>query len=293
MVSLDHSEQASPFAGVDWKWLIGSATLGFCVAVAASYLMRPAYRAEVVLMAADSAGQESMLSDIANQAGGLAALAGLGGSATPQRIEFLETLRSSGLARKFVQEQGLVRVLCDARIAWCESGTEGSAESNDNAGLREFRRHILSVSEDKRTNVISVSITWFDRKQAAQWANEYVALANRELQRRAIAEAHQRIVFLEKAAGATDVEGTRSAIYRLMESQLKSEMFASTRPDYAFRVIDSAVPPDRKDKLRPLRAVIGLIGAVAALALMYAGTFAVGYSGRLRRAHHARLQTSP
>jgi uncharacterized protein involved in exopolysaccharide biosynthesis len=266
--------------------------LGFCVAFAASYLMRPAYRAEVVVMPAGGEGRESMLSDIANQAGGLAALAGLD-TANPQKIEFLETLRSSGLARKFVQEQGLVRVLCDARVAWCESGAESSAESNGNAALREFKRHILSVSEDKRTSVVRLSITWFDRKQAALWANEYVALANRELQRRAIAEPHQRIVFLERAAAATAVEGARSAIYRLMESQLKSEMFASTRPDYAFRVIDSAVPPDRKDKVRPLRAVIGLIGAVAALALVYVGTFAVRYSDRSRRAHHARLQTSP
>ncbi len=277
------SIQTRALADIGWKWLATSTIVGFCAAYLASYLMRPAYRAETVIVPASQTGKESVLAGISSQLGGLGALGGLGSYGDPEKIEFVETLRSSGMARKFLEEEGLVSVLCAAHVASCVSGTKNLMESNENAALRAFVRHILNVSDDKRTGVVRVTITWIDRKQSASWANDFVALANRELQRRAVTEARQRVVFLERAAAATDIQELRGAIYRLMESEVKMEMLASTRPDYAFRVIDFAAVPDERDKVRPLRSVIGLLGAVAAFAVAYAAAFGFGYSRQSRR----------
>jgi hypothetical protein len=251
----------------DWYWGIGCALAGFCVAYASSYLIRPAYRAETTIVEAPESGGESSLSGVTGQLGGLGILAaGLGGLNDPQRVAFVETLRSPGLARKFLRERGLVAVLCGTRSITCGHG----AESDENRALRTFRRNILDVAEDKRTGVIRVAITWFDRREAAEWANQYVVLANRELQTRAITGAHQRVAFLEKAAAETDIPEVRSAIFALLESQIKTEMFATTRPEFAFRVIDSAVAPDASARARPLRSLMGLVGATIAVALLYA-----------------------
>ena len=283
--------QIRAFKRGDLKRLVGLGVLGFCGAYAASYLMRPAYRAEVLIIPASHTAQESLLSNVSNAIGGLGMLAGgIGGLNDPNRVEFVETLRSSGMARKFIEEQGLVNTLCATKIASCGPSTDGVKESQENAVLRAFERHILSVSEDKRTGVVHVTITWIDRKQAATWANEYVALANRELQGRAIAEARQRVTFLQRAAAATDLQELRAAIFRLMESEVKMEMLASTQPDYAFRVIDLATPPDEKDKVRPLRSVFGLLGTLGAIMLGYAAMIVVG---RYRQVRHDRWQAPP
>jgi hypothetical protein len=236
-----------------------------------------------VVVPTSEAGQESLLAGVAGQFGGLGALAGFG-DLSPEKIESVETLRSTGLARKFIREQGVVQILCRARLTSCDSDDE----SNENAALRAITRGVLGVSDDRRTGVVRVTMTWIDRGQAATWANDYVALANRELQGRAVTEASQRVIFLEKAAAATDDHELRSAIYRLIEAQVKTQMLASTRPEYAFRVIDSAAPPDKKDRVRPLRSLIALTGAVAGLGLAYGGMLAIA---RLRRSA-ARLPAS-
>ena len=279
-----------------WKWLLGAAVLGFGAAFGASYLMRPAYRAEVtVLPESHAAGEdESALSGIMGGSGLISAITGLGEAGTPTRIEFLETLRSAGMARRFLREEGLTSVICEAHVARCSNGAgrgdESAAELSEYAALRAFQRNILTVKEDKEKGVMRLSITWRDRTVAAKWANDYIAIVNRELQSKAVAEARQRQGFLQRSAAATEEQGLRLATYKLLESQLRVEMVASSRPDYAFRIIDSATPPDIRYPARPLRPVIGLIGAVIAFALTYARLLLVR---RAPRAAGAALATAP
>lgn len=280
-----------------WKWLLGAAVLGFAAAFGASYLMRPAYRAEVIVLPGSRAAgeDESALSGVMGGGGGLiSALTGLGEAGTPARIEFVETLRSSGMARKFLREEGLTSIICDAHVADCSHGAgrgdESAAELSENAALRAFQRGIFNVKQDKEKGVVQVTITWRDRTVAAKWANDFMAIANRELQSKAVAEARQRQAFLERSAAATEEQGLRSAIYRLLESQLRVEMLASSRPDYAFRIIDPATPPDIRYPVRPLRSVIGLLGAVVAFALTYARLLLVR---RASRPGGSALATSP
>jgi LPS O-antigen subunit length determinant protein (WzzB/FepE family) len=55
------------------------------------------------------------------------------------------------------------------------------------------------------------------------------------------------------------------ALYGLIESETKTLMLASARMDYAFTVIDPAVPPERK--YSPRRSLIVLGGMLAGLAI--------------------------
>ena len=105
-------------------------------------------------------------------------------------------------------------------------------------------------------------MTWGDREQAARWASRYVDLANSELLARSIAESDRRIEFLRTAAAAAETIELRQAVYKLMESEIKSRMVASSRVDYAFKVIDPALVPDERDRVRPKRALLAVLGAV-------------------------------
>ena len=142
-------------------------------------------------------------------------------------------------------------------------------QHQSNEALTLFTRRVLAVSEDKRTGLVRVSITWIDRHAAAVWANEYVDLANHELQRRAIDESNTRIEFLRDAAQKAQVVGVREAIYRLMESEVKSVMIATTRPDFAFRIVDKAIVPDESARVRPMRSLLAVAGGCVGMLVAF------------------------
>jgi uncharacterized protein involved in exopolysaccharide biosynthesis len=250
-----------------WLAILASALIAGALAYAASYLMSPAYRAEVIVFPVSDSDGSDLMAALGGQLAGLGALAGLGISGDYGRNERLAVLSSRQLAVRFIEEEQLVPEFCTARLIKCSSGTGTNVsatrmddrEANDTRKL--FQRRVLSVSEDKRTGLVRVTMTWRDREKAADWASRYIALANRELLARSIAESDLRIEFLRTAAAAAEANELRLAIYNLMESEIKSRMVASSRVDYAFRVIDPALVPDERDRVRPKRALIAVIGA--------------------------------
>jgi len=255
------------------KWALLLAAIVFAVGTyALTFAMTPAYRAVVVVVPVSEDAQTGVLAALGGQLGGLGGLVGAGlgsGSITNERIAILS---SRALANRFIAEHALVGVFCGADLIDCRSGPDGRAapsEHQSNEALKLFTRRVLTVSEDKRTGLVRVSITWIDRQAAAVWANGYVDLANRELQRRAIDESNTRIEFLRDAAQKAQVVGVREAIYRLMESEVKSVMVATTRPDFAFRVVDRATVPDKSERVRPMRSLLALAGGIVGILVAF------------------------
>lgn len=247
--------------------IVASAAVAGGIAYAASYLITPAYRAEIVLSPMNDSGSSDLMAALGGQLGGLGALAGLGLGGDSGRNERLAMLSSRELAVRFIDAEQLVSEFCVARLIKCapsiitETVATGSPEREANDARKLFQRRVLSVSEDKRTGLIRVSITWVDREQAARWASRYVEMANRDLLARSIAESDRRIEFLRTAAAASEIIELRQAVYNLMESEIKSRMVASSRVDYAFKVIDPALVPDERDRVRPKRALLAVLGA--------------------------------
>jgi len=231
------------------------AVIGLISGVAAfglSFLIEPAYRSTVVLMPARDESEQGLLSSLPGALGGLAGLAGisLGGSAV--RGEALEFLRSAAMARAFIEQEKIGDQL---------SAVRGGRPSPQRT-LEFFRERVLDVTDDKRTNVIRVSMTWQDPAVAARWANRYVAMANARLQARAVKDAAERRAYLERELQRTGLLELRAAAYRLIESQLKVAMLAATREEFAFQVIDPAVEPDRHDRVRPKRSLLAVVGTM-------------------------------
>ena len=73
---------------------------------------------------------------------------------------------------------------------------------------------------------------------------------------------------------------TRSAINRLIETQINRRMMANVTEQFAFRVVDRAVPADLSDRVRPRRTVMVLVGGslggliAGVLVLLGGGRFA-------------------
>lgn len=242
------------------------------VALFASLAMTPIYRAEVLLAPAPQEGNEGT-SSLVSQLGGIAAL--VGGSINNPKdrtAESIATLRSRALASDFIREQNLKPVLFASKWdAVRQTWRDGEDVPTDLEAYDVFDKQIRAVNVDRRTGLVSVLIEWKDPALAASWANRLVTAVNRRRREEAIHEAQQSIKYLEQQLPRTSSVEIQQSIYRLIETHLKTIALANARDEYAFRVIDPAVAPERR--VRPKRLLIVALGVVFGLLLAIGTVF--------------------
>jgi uncharacterized protein involved in exopolysaccharide biosynthesis len=257
-------------------WIIGAAVLGSSAALALAMVMTPVYRASVVMVPVDDAGAGGALGSAMGQLGGLASLVGLnvsgGGSLTP---EALAVLRSRRFLEGFFAEENLLPVLFSKRWNATTNSWTVTGEQVPTAGdaYRFFAKRVLNVSEDKKTSLVTLSINWRNPDQAADWANKLTARINGEMRLRAQQQADASVGFLKRELETTLDIGTREAVNRLMEVEIKRRMLANTRQEYAFRVVERAFAPELKDKVSPQKLLMLIMGFVLAVFLCVVGIF--------------------
>lgn len=258
------------------EWRIVAAVTGFTTtaAIIAAFLMTPIYRAET-LLSPISDERESSISALAGQLGGLAALAGMQVGGGSSKDEAVATLSARAFTEAFIRDEELLPIIYDeqwdeAQGSWKESDPENQPTVWKAA--ERFARDIRQVSVDKKTGLVTLAIEWKDPRLASDWANKIVQRANAQLRARAIGEARKSLAYLNGELLASSVVEVRQAIFNLIEAQTKKIMIANVREDYAFRVVDPAVPPERKVKpKRILMTVLGLMigGMLGALAAFW------------------------
>jgi uncharacterized protein involved in exopolysaccharide biosynthesis len=202
------------------------------------------------------------------QLSGLAALAGINiGPGQSQTEESLAVLRSRELTERFIRDKELMPDLFPRR--WNQKLKTWKGPEDDWPTPAEayeyFDEKIRTISQDKKTGLITMDIEWKDPDEAAQWANELVARLNAEMRARAVGSTSAAVGYLEKELAATSTVDTREAISRLMEAQINQRMFANVTEEYALRVVDRAMPPDPKDVVRPKKLALLALGLVLGL----------------------------
>jgi uncharacterized protein involved in exopolysaccharide biosynthesis len=249
----------------------------FCTAIAGvgGYLSRKDFKATTVLVVAtrdatDLRGIGSMLSQI----GPLASLAGLSGMQGDQKSETIAVLQSTVLTMKFIEEKNLLPILYpdqwDPNKKTWKSTNEKQRPTLWKAS-QKFKK-LARVVEDRKTGLVTVTVRWKDPKVAAQWANGLVAETNRYMREKTIRESEHNIQYLSEQIAKSELVGVRSTLYGLVENEIKENMLARGRVDYALKVVDPAVPPEFPASPRLLVWLIGglLIGVfVGCLAVMF------------------------
>ena len=255
------------------RWMILAFSV-FCALSAATvaWLLPKKYEATILISPvttrAGSAGLGSQESAVA-RLGGLSSIVGLsGGGGAGVKAESLATLQSEALTRRYIQENNLLPVLFSER--WDSRAMKWNSEASDRVptlwkGNEFFSKKVRSVSENAKTGLVTMTITWTDPKLAAQWANGLVDLTNVYLCEKAIQTSERNIEYLIDQASKTTVVALRDAIYKLMEEEIKEQMIARGNSEYALQVIDPAVVPERYASPRPL--IWGSMGLVAGIFL--------------------------
>lgn len=249
------------------RWLLVSllAILAGSAAVALAFVMHPVYRGLTIVAPVDKKNLSSSLmnSVLGSAGGGLASLVGLSGTGDLATEEAVAVLKSKNFTESFIHDKDLLPVLFpklwDSTAGHWKDGIKKIPTLNK--GFAAFDR-IRQVNRDAKSGLITVLVDWKDPLLSAQWANELVARLNSEMRTRASKDATESMGYLTKELSNTVDITTREAISRLMENQIKQEMFAHVTEDYALRVVASAIPADVDDPVRPIKTLYGAAGVL-------------------------------
>ncbi|MBM5811006.1 MAG: hypothetical protein FJ191_03435 [Gammaproteobacteria bacterium] len=242
------------------NWFRVAAMTAVITLAAATYALLATewYRAEVLLAPAEA----PTTSAIGAQLGGLAALAGVS-VGRKDAASALAVLRSRELARQFVADFDLVEVFFakqwdSVHKKWKRDNPKKWPDQRD--AVEYLHERVLSVAENPKSGLVTVTIDWTDAAVAATWANRLVAMVNAKMRARALEQAEHNIVYLSDELSTTTVVAVQQSIGRLLESELQQAMLARGNLEFAFKIVDAAEAPKRP--VRPKKALIIVLGLV-------------------------------
>jgi uncharacterized protein involved in exopolysaccharide biosynthesis len=245
------------------KYVVAAtAVLCTLAAIYLAFTAAPIYRAEVVVSEVSEKGMGGAGS-LASQFGGLATLAGMNLDSAGRVREHMAVLESRRLAEEFVKRSGIVPLLPHG----------SNRQPSLWIAVQQFRKDVVAINEDKLKGVTTVTMDWGDPVIAARWANQFVALANELVRIRALEDASANIDYLNKQIARTNVVEVQRVMYDLIESETKTLMLANGRVEYAFTVVDPAVPPEVR--VSPKRTLMAMTGM--AIGLLVGGILALAY----------------
>ncbi len=265
------------------KWIIIAITTLFAVASVFYAINQPnIYKSEALLAPAEQ-DQQGGLGALAGQFGGLASLAGvnLGSSGGVDKTQMaLEVLKSRKFTSEFIQKHNILPDLMAVKSWERETNTiiynelvynkaknkwlrkmkaPFKSEPSMQEAYKEFKK-VLYTNVDTKTGMLTISIEHPSPYVAKQWVNWLIEDINRTMRHRDVFEANKSTDFLTKQIQQTKIADIRTVLYKLVEEQAKTIMFANVREEYVFKTIDPALVPE--ETFKPKRALISILGTM-------------------------------
>jgi uncharacterized protein involved in exopolysaccharide biosynthesis len=261
-----------------WKLIVSITIISTGLAVTYALLAPEVFKAES-LLAHTQEGKSGTSSSI-GQFGGLAAMAGISIPSGSNTEQVIATLESRKFLTLFINNNKLLPVLFEdlwdaAKNAWILESDQDEPSPNDGYSALG---NAITIDEDKKSGLITLSISWRDPEIAAQWANDLVKQLNEQLREQAIQDSKKRVGYLEQELAKTTLKDMRDVLYNLLESEKQKAMLANVNEDFALEVIDPAVAPEVREK--PKRKLIVALGGVCG---GFLGIFAVFFLQFLKK----------
>jgi len=238
------------------------------------------YKSTAVLSPTESSG--SGLRSIAGQLGGLASFAGLNlkGGGPNKTVEALEILQSWDFVEEFILDEGIAPEVL-AVTGWSPDGNRleynteiynpktkawlGETQPSGKkipSSWRLYRSFMefFTVSEDKSSGFVKLSIEYYSPTLSKQWVDSIVRKINHRLQLRDAKQAERNIAFLKQQVEQTRLTSMQSVFYSLIEEQTKTLMLAKGADEYVFKTISEARIPENRSK--PNRSLIVVLGCI-------------------------------
>ena len=265
------------------KWLIVAITSVFALGSVLYALNLPNEYKSTALLAPASSSSSSSLSKLAGQFGGLASLAGInlgGGGAEDKTVVAMEIIKTWGFLESFIIDNN-IQMEVFAAEGWNRSSNQLVIDSEiynveNKTWVREFNasrgqkaepsswemyekiKDRISVSQDKTSGLINLSVEYFSPTIAKEWTDKLVKAINAHIQKQDRDEATKSIAYLSEKIKETNVADMQSVFYQLIEEQTKTLMLAEVSEEYVFKTLSPAKVAEEKAK--PKRALIAILG---------------------------------
>lgn len=266
------------------KWIIIAITALFAVASVFYAINQPnIYKSEALLAPAEQEQHGGLGGALAGQFGGLASLAGVNlgaGGGVDKTQMALEVLKSRQFTSEFIQKHNILPELMAAKTWNRETNTviydeelyiaeqdkwirevelPLKPEPSMQEAYKEFSK-IISASTDKETGMVKITIEHVSPYIAQQWVSWLIQDINATMKQSEVLEANKSTNFLTQQLEQTKIADIRAVLYKLVEEQTKTIMFANVRDEYAFKTIDPALVPEEKSG--PKRAILCVLGVL-------------------------------
>jgi uncharacterized protein involved in exopolysaccharide biosynthesis len=119
-------------------------------------------------------------------------------------------------------------------------------------GNQYFKKSVRNVTTDAKSGLVTVTIKWKDANVAAKWANDLIRMTNAYLRAKAIHESDVNMAYLNDQALKTDIVTVRQGIYSMLEDEINKAMMAKGTEEFALKVIDPAVAPEKPSSPKPV-----------------------------------------
>lgn len=253
------------------------------------------YKSEVKIHPGSSK-QAGNIGALAGQFAGLAGLAGinLGGEGDANLI--IGALKSREFIKKFIQRHDILIPLVAAE-GWDSNSNQLTIDSDiydekTNEWVRkedppklpkpsmeeafEEFLEILSVSLDKKTQSITVSISFYSPEIAMSWASKLTADLSEYLRVKDELETQEAITFLQHEQENTEYVELQNVFSELLKEQYQKLTLTKIKKIYGFEIRDGAYIPEEKDK--PKRAILVIlltfVGFILSIVLIFLRIFA-------------------
>jgi uncharacterized protein involved in exopolysaccharide biosynthesis len=266
------------------KYLIIAITALFAIGAVIFAIKQPnIYKSEALLAPASAEQGGGGLAALAGQFGGLASMAGInlgGGGGVDKTQMAIEVMKSRQFTSDFIQKHNILADLM-AEPKWNLADNTLGYNSElynraENKWLREVKApfkpepsmqeaykefsKVIAVNAAKDTGMVTVSVEHVSPVIAQQWVTWLVQDINKVMKDRDVAEAMRSTEFLNKQIALTNIADIRTILYKLIEEQAKTIMFAEVRDEYVFKTIDPALV--QEEKAKPKRALICVLGTM-------------------------------
>ncbi len=278
--AVDNTENVSLIRLLEvlWKDKLIILVTSLCAALIAIYvsifILPEKYKSQVLMMPADMSSMNTTSSSI----GGLASLAGVSlAEETTEASVALEVIKSRLFTKEFIKKREILVPLIAAK-GWDKSSNkliidndlyDESSEKwvrnvsfpkktipNDQEAFKYWKDEVFSISQDRKTGYISMSIEFFSPHISKDWATWIVEDINNTMRDQAVKEAQLSIEYLNNELNSTTSEELKSLFYLIIKDNTEKIMLAYSRPEYVFKVIDPPIAPYLKSYPQRLIIVI-------------------------------------
>jgi uncharacterized protein involved in exopolysaccharide biosynthesis len=231
-------------------------------------------------------------SSLSSKLGSYSALAGIAGVSLPrdtgnQSLEAMERIKSFDFfsqhflpyikledlfaSKEWIEDEDKItydkKIFDDSKKKWVRNDTP--IIPSEQEAYEEYEK-ILSISEDKKTFFVTLSIQHHSPNIAKEWVEIIITNINESMRAENMKLSSKSIDFLNERSRTTNLKEIRDAISQLLQSQMQNLMLASASENYVYKIINSPIAPEEKSA--PGRALICFFGTFLGLlvAMAYA-----------------------